>query len=569
MSDIQEKTEGVSGDDAIVEKDESATVDATPTPIVEKGDSGIEVKQEPPGDSTKGTDGPDLPPNARPEYLGIDLGTSTCSVALFERGHPVLISIEGDKFMPSVFRIDGEGKQYVGAQAKAALIVDAENTVASIKRHMGDPDYKSTFEGMPDTKWTPTLIAAEYLKKLRQAADLEKGDGKTFVNAVICVPANFEYNKRAATVEAAKLAGFLHVELLEEPIAASIEYGFGTNKDKRILVYDLGGGTFDSTLLEVKTSTSGDSDEFTVRSTEGVPWLGGDDFDKRVAGILAKAFQEQTGIDVYNMENSDIRSSELLNAQQILQTEAEKAKKDLSAKESTEVMIPQVLAVDGQPYALKATITREEFNTAIQDLLDESMDCLEKTLAGPKIKMGDVDQVVLVGGSSKIPAVKDKIVARFKKQPYMAQDPDVCVALGAAIYGEWIQSGRKPDITRIVRHNLGVSLYGGKFDKLIEKGLILNKENPKVSKEAEYTPAFDNAENMKIAIYQTEDDDAQFIRDCTWVTELWLEGIPPKPRDEQKIKVIFSINQQNLIEIEAEALGSDGVRNTLSQELKS
>ena len=527
-----------------------------------------------------------------PYIMGIDLGTSTSSIALFHRGRAEVIEIEGQKTVPSVVCVQESGEFLVGEQAKYRMLIDQENTVGSIKREMGNTSYFKEFTRLPQKRFSPADISAKILEKLRNGAqEASPFDYKGALQySVICVPANFDDTKKNMTLEAARLAGLQVLYLLEEPVAAAIAYGFDRAREQTILVYDLGGGTFDVSILRVKTASPEASEmennwvgNFEVLAKEGVPRLGGDDFDARLMAIISERFKDQTGLDILDLaKDQGLSKNTLKEAQQRLKESAEKAKKELSARESAEINIPNFIKDEkGQLHNIEYNVTRIEFEDAIRDLVLQSQEAVKKSMENAKLGIDDVDRIILVGGSSRVPLVKRMISDIFAKESYGDLDPDTVVATGAAIFGAWLGvPSDKLDVTEIpddadrlaadirlqnkVTHFLGIEIQGGRFSKLIDKGAELTDEAPVISAEKEYTTSRDDQTELRITVYQATED-VEYVRDegCVCIGEFFLTGIPKASRGRERITVRFEINQQNLLKVIASSKGTDTISKSL------
>ena len=519
-----------------------------------------------------------------PYILGIDLGTSTSSVAIFHKGTPEIIKISGQKCIPSVVHVRENGEILVGQQAKSKMLVDPANTVASVKREMGNPSYSKEFRGLPDRKFSPFDIAAEILSAIKtgvEETDQVELRG-TARYAVICVPANFDDKKKTETLEAGKLACLDVLYLLEEPVAAAIAYGFDKDRDQTILVYDLGGGTFDVSILEVDTASEATAG-FKVRAKEGIPKLGGDDFDEKIMEIVNSKFVAESGLDIFDLKKDQgIANKLLMEAQQKLKEATEAAKKELSASESTRIEIPNFIKDEGGTvHHIDVEITRSDFEDAISELIWQSQTAVENALASAGMTIDDISRIVLAGGSTRVPLVKSMLTAMFGKEPYSDMDPETIVATGAAIFGAslGVPSEKLTDTEEvlgedqmdkqfiwqnIVTHHLGIEVYGRKFSKIIEKNTELSDEQPVVTGTKIYTAPRDNATELAINVYQAPHD-VEYITDegAVCIGELFMTGIPPGPVGSAKISVTFEIDRQNLLRVEASCMGADGTSRSL------
>lgn len=515
-----------------------------------------------------------------PYIMGIDLGTSNSAIAIFQKGEAKLLPIDGKKMCPSVFRVRDNGDMVVGQQAKSALKTDPENTVASIKREIGS-GWTKEFTGQPGKTYTPTDISAEILAKLVAGAqEAEAVDLRgTPTYAVICIPANFDDVKKNATKEAGCLANLDVLWLLEEPVAAAIAYATDHARDQTILVYDLGGGTFDAAILEVDSTQRGPA-AFKILAKAGVEKLGGDDFDEKIMEIAAAQFKADTEIDLFDLKNSEqgggISAKKLREAQQKLKDAAEIAKWELTEAKTAQINMADFLKDgSGNFHHLNLEITRDQFNDAIRDLILESKTAIEAALSDSKLGMDDVSRIILVGGSTKVPLVKEMLTEMFGKEPWADLDPDTVVARGAAIFGATLgvpsdkvgETGTlnpedQPEnsivVEQIVRHYLGIETVGGKFNCLVEKGLDIPADAPlAVSKE--FACPRDDMTELAIRVYQS-DTLEPFVgtEGVKCIGEFFLTGIPPKPRGQERVNVTFEIDQQNLLKVNATSSTSQG-----------
>jgi molecular chaperone DnaK (HSP70) len=519
-----------------------------------------------------------------PYILGIDLGTSTSSVAVFHKGTPEVIKISGQKCIPSVVHVRANGEILVGQQAKSKMLVDPGNTVASIKREMGNSSYFKEFSGLPDKKFLPAEITTEILKEIRKGVEeTDQLDLRgTARYAVICVPANFDDKKKTETLEAGKLAGFEVLYLLEEPVAAAIAYGFDKERDQTILVYDLGGGTFDVSILEVDTASSSTAG-FRVRAKEGIPKLGGDDFDEKIMEIVHNKFIADSGLDIFDLKKDQgIANKLIMEAQQKLKEATEAAKKELSLGESAKIEIPNFLKDEGGTvHHIDFEITREEFENSISELIWQSKTAVETALQSANMTIDNISRIVLAGGSTRVPLVKTMLSEMFGKEPYSDMDPETIVATGASIFGASLgvpadkltdtgevfsedQLDKQFIWQNIVTHHLGIEVYGRKFSTIIAKNTELSDDQPIVSGTKVYTVPRDNATELAINVYQAPSD-VEYITDegAVCIGELFLTGIPAGPVGSAKIIVNFEIDRQNLLKVEASCLGSDGTSRSL------
>jgi molecular chaperone DnaK len=503
--------------------------------------------------------------------LGIDLGTTNCAAGIYKTGEPEIININGAKTMPSVMSVLKDGEILVGSQAKSRNLIAPESTVSSIKRHMAT-DWEKEFEEIPGKVFTPVEVSAEILSKLidgilqNETVDL----GGTPKYAVICVPANFNDAQKKATQMAGELANLEMLTLLEEPIAAAYAYALEKERVQTVLVYDLGGGTFDVSILEVDSSGNANK-QFKVLAKEGIQKLGGDDFDQRIMKRVAGEFAKASNIDIYDPDKDQGITKEAREAQQKLLEAVIAAKHELSEATTTSIDIPNFIHDEtGQPHHIdNFEITREQFNEEIHDLILQTKDSVEKALSAAKFEIEDIDRIILVGGSSKIPLVKEMLHEMFGKEPYSDTDPDTAIARGAAILGATMMLPdpelERPeedtpefviDIDNIVTHNLGIEVVGGKFNCLIPKDTEIPAEGP-VTVSKEYTTPEDNITELAIIVFQSSEDVEYVSSDSAkCIGEFFLKGIPPKPRGEENIDVEFEIDSQNLLKVKASSSSS-------------
>ena len=506
--------------------------------------------------------------------IGIDLGTTNCAAGIYKAGKTQVININGAKTMPSVMSVMKDGEIMVGNQAKARALIAPDSTVSSVKRHMAT-DWEKEFEEIPGKVFTPVDVSAEILMKLidgvqqNDAIDL----GGTPKYAVVCVPANFDDVQKKATQMAAELASLETIALLEEPIAAAYAYAIEKERVQTVLVYDLGGGTFDVSILKVDSANQAHK-QFKVLAKEGVQKLGGDDIDQRIMEKVAEQFAETSDIDLFDMEKDQgINTKKLREAQQRLLEAVIVAKHELSESTSTTIDIPNFIHDEsGQPYHIdNLEITRDQINEDIEELILQTKDSVETALTTAKLDIEDIDRIILVGGSTKIPLVRDMLQEMFGKEPYSDTDPDTAIARGAAIFGATMilpdpELDRPKedtpefviDINNIVTHNLGIEVVGGRFSCLIPKNTEIPTDEP-VTVSKKYTTPQDNLTELAIVVFQSSDDVEYVSSDgANCIGEFFLEGIPPKPRGEEIINVEFQIDQQNLLLVKASSSSSSG-----------
>ncbi|MCL1470078.1 Hsp70 family protein [Argonema antarcticum] len=511
-------------------------------------------------------------PKHSPYIVGIDLGTSNSAIAVFIKGQTDVIPIDGNKTLPSVLSVRVDGEILVGKAARNRLIIDPENTVASIKREMGG-NWKKEFKSLPGKIYTPTDVTAEILSKLVNGAQ-QTGTVDLLGTpryAVICIPANFDDTQKTATLEAGKLANLDVLYLLEEPVAAAIAYAIEKDRDQTILVYDLGGGTFDVSILQVD-STKDRRAEFKILAKEGIPKLGGDDFDRKIMEIAAHKFQEISKIDILDLKKDfGISLKALREAQQKLRDAAETAKWELTESKTAQIAIPNLIKDEsGHVHNLDIEIGRSEFNDAIRELILSSKNAVQTALDNAKLTIENISRIILVGGSTKVPLAQEMLTEMFGKPPYSDTDPDTVVARGAAIFAAMLNVQSDVDIgttgvtppvlaiANIVTHFLGIATQGGKFSCLIEKGREIPSNTP-IAASKEFTTSRDDMTELRISVYQS-DRLAEFVdtESVNCIGEFFLSGIPPKPRGEERIKVTFEIDRQNLLKVKASSSSSVG-----------
>lgn len=460
--------------------------------------------------------------------IGIDLGTTNSCVAVIEGGEPVVIAnAEGARTTPSVVAFSKDGERMVGQVAKRQAITNPDRTVASIKREMGTA-HKVTIDGK---SYTPQEISAMILQKLK--SDAEAYIGETVTQAVITVPAYFTDAQRQATKDAGKIAGLDVKRIINEPTAAALSYGVDKEKDQKVMVYDLGGGTFDVSIIEM-----GDGVQ-EVLATAGNNRLGGDDFDKRIIDWMVASFKTETGIDL----------SQDKVAMQRLKEAAEKSKIELSGVTTSNINLPFITADQTGPKHLDLTLTRAKFDELTSDLVEATMGPVRSALQDSGLQIGQIDKVLMVGGSSRIPAVQDAVKKLIGKEPFKGINPDECVAIGAAIQagvlGGEVEGLLLLDVTPL---SLGVETMGGVMTKIIDRNTTIPTKKSQI-----FSTAADNQTQVEINVLQGE---REFARDNKQLGLFALTGIAPAMRGIPQIEVTFDIDANGIVNVSAKDLGT-------------
>ena len=464
------------------------------------------------------------------KIIGIDLGTTNSCVAVMEGGKPTVIAnAEGVRTTPSVVAFTKTGERLVGEPAKRQAVTNADRTIASIKRHMGT-DYKVDIDGK---KYTPQEISAMILQKLK--ADAESYLGETVSEAVITVPAYFNDAQRQATKDAGKIAGLDVKRIINEPTAAALAYGLDNEKEQKIMVYDLGGGTFDVSIIEIGDGV------IEVLSTSGDNRLGGDDFDQKITDYMIAEFKKQEGVDL---------STDKM-ALQRLKEAAEKAKKELSSATTTNINLPFITATAEGPKHFDMNLTRAKFDELTRDLVDRTAVPVQNALKDAGITASELGQVLLVGGSTRIPAVQDKVKQLTGKEPSKSLNPDECVAIGASIQGGKLAGDAGAgevlllDVTPL---SLSIETMGGVATRLIERNTTIPTRKSQI-----FSTAADNQTAVDINVVQGE---RQFARDNKSLGQFRLDGIPPARRGVPQIEVTFDIDANGIVNVSAKDLGT-------------
>ena len=468
------------------------------------------------------------------KVIGIDLGTTNSCVATIENGEPIVIAnAEGARTTPSVVAFNKDGERLIGITAKRQAVTNPERTMISVKRHMGT-DWKTDIDG---TDYTPQEISAFILQKLK--ADAEAYLGHEVKQAVITCPAYFTDAQRKATKDAGRIAGMDVLRIINEPTAAALAYGADKDDDQTILVYDLGGGTFDVSILEIYDVDG--QPQIEVKATAGNNKLGGDDFDERIIEWLVSEFKRETGIDLSKDNQAMSRLKEA----------AEKAKIELSGTQSSQINLPFITMKDGNPEHLDITLSRARFEDLIAKHIEDTMAPTRQAMKDAGVKKGDVDKVILVGGSTRVPAVQSAIEKETGKAPYKGINPDEAVAMGAALQAGIIAGDDEVsdilllDVTPLT---LGIETLGGVTTTMIERNTTIPARRSEI-----YSTASDNQPAVEIHVLQGE---REFAKDNVTLGQFHLTDIPPAPRGVPQIEVTFDIDANGIVNVSAKDMGT-------------
>ena len=461
------------------------------------------------------------------KIIGIDLGTTNSCVAVIEGGNPTVIAnTEGSRTTPSVVAFKKDGERIVGQVAKRQAVTNAERTVMSIKREMGT----SYTVGIDGKNYTPQEISAMILTKLKQ--DAESYLGEPVTQAVITVPAYFSDSQRQATKDSGKIAGLEVLRIINEPTAAALAYGMN-DTDQKVMVYDLGGGTFDVSILEIGDGV------FEVLSTNGDTRLGGDDFDDRIIKYLTDEFKKDTGIDLSNDKT----------AMQRLKEAAEKSKIELSGTMTSNINLPFITLDEDGPKHMDITLTKAKFDELTADLVEKTLVCIRNAMSDAGVSRSDIDKVLLVGGSSRIPAVQEAVKKEMGQEPHKGINPDECVAIGAAVQAG-VLGGEVKDVLLldVTPLSLGIETMGGVFTRLIDRNTTIPTKKSQI-----FSTAADGQTSVEVHVLQGERDMAQYNKT---LGRFSLTGIAPAPRGVPQIEVTFDIDSNGIVKVSAKDMGT-------------